>query len=96
MIVATVKIKADNEDGYMVINESDFDKKVHTLFGETKAKAKPAKAKAKADDAKKELDPESTTPDRCLAVKGDGDQCGNDSLDGSDYCQIKAHQKQGK
>lgn len=26
-------VKADNEHGYMIINESDFDAEVHQLFG---------------------------------------------------------------
>lgn len=38
----------------------------------------------------------STTPNRCLAIKGDGEQCGNDANTGSDYCHIAAHQKQGE
>lgn len=28
----TVKVKADNEHGFMVINESDFDAKTHEAF----------------------------------------------------------------
>lgn len=40
----TVRIKADNDHGFAVINESDFDPKKQTLFvepGKTEA-AKPA------------------------------------------------------
>lgn len=36
----TVKIKADNEQGYAVINESDFDADKHEKFAEPKAAAK--------------------------------------------------------
>lgn len=28
----TTKVKAANEEGFMVINASDFDEKIHTLF----------------------------------------------------------------
>lgn len=31
----TVKIKSDNEDGYVVINESDFDPSKHERHDET-------------------------------------------------------------
>ena len=41
----TVKIEAESESGYSIINEADFDKKVHKLY---KAPAKkPAKKAAK-------------------------------------------------
>lgn len=30
----TVKVKTDNEDGFMIINESDFDETKHELFTE--------------------------------------------------------------
>lgn len=30
---ATVKVAADNEQGFIVINEADFDAAVHELFG---------------------------------------------------------------
>ncbi len=53
--VETVKISdSKSKDGYVIINESDFDSKKHKLFDEAskpkaKAKAKAApKAKAKA------------------------------------------------
>lgn len=42
---ATVKIKS--KDGYIIINESDFDDKKHTLFVEKKPPAKKPKARAK-------------------------------------------------
>lgn len=38
-----VKVKADNELGWMLINESDYDPQKHQLVDE----AKPKKAKAK-------------------------------------------------
>ena len=43
----TVKVVADNEQGYMVINEADFDDKAHTLYEEPK---EPKKAKGKKAD----------------------------------------------
>ena len=42
--VETVKVKADNEQGYIVINASDFDDAVHEVWQPVKAAAK-AKAK---------------------------------------------------
>ncbi len=42
----TVKVKADNDDGFIVINESDFDPKVHKRFEEpTEDHSKAKKAK---------------------------------------------------
>ena len=41
----TVKIQADSEHGFVIINKSDFDEKQHKLFVEkpaVKAKEKPA------------------------------------------------------
>ena len=35
----TVTVKADNEQGCMVINESDFDAELHQLFGVESDKA---------------------------------------------------------
>lgn len=51
MKVNVIKVKnKDAKDGYMLINESDFNDKEHELFKE-KAKAKPkAKAKKVAKD----------------------------------------------
>ena len=43
----TVRIVADNEQGFSVINESDFDPAVHTLYEEAiqaTAKKQPKKA----------------------------------------------------
>ena len=37
----TVRVVADNDQGFAVINESDFDPAVHTLYEE---KAQPKKA----------------------------------------------------
>lgn len=42
----TVKVVADNEDGYMVINKSDMTKE-HTLFKEKSSVKKPAAKKKK-------------------------------------------------
>lgn len=41
----TVKVQADCEGGYMIINKSDLTKE-HTLFGEKKAPKKKANKKA--------------------------------------------------
>jgi hypothetical protein len=45
MSCPTVKVKCDNEQGFMIINESDFDKKNHELFvaKEQKVKVKDKK-----------------------------------------------------
>ena len=40
----TVTVKADNEQGCMVINESDFDAEVHHLFGDEPTKKAPTSA----------------------------------------------------
>lgn len=40
-MIPTVKIKTDapdNEQGFVIINEEDFDPSVHEIFGETKPK----------------------------------------------------------
>jgi len=37
MRVETVKIKADNEQGFIIINESDFNKDDHKLFEAVKS-----------------------------------------------------------
>ena len=49
----TVNVVANNEQGFMIINLSDFDEAVHKLFGEasTAADTKAAKAKQKAEAA---------------------------------------------
>lgn len=39
----TMKVKADNEQGFMVINEHDFDKTKHEKFVEPKAKSEEPK-----------------------------------------------------
>lgn len=62
-----------------------------------KAEEKEAKKAEKlAEEAEKEADTVSTTPVRCSATTADGEQCKNDALEGSDYCHIPAHKKQGK
>lgn len=38
----TVRVKADNDHGFAVINESDFDPKKHTLFVEAGKSEAPA------------------------------------------------------
>lgn len=46
----TVKVKADNEHGFMVINESDFDAKTHEAF-DAEEVAKPTASKAELQAA---------------------------------------------
>lgn len=65
--LTTVMVKADNETGSMMINESDFDPDVHELLeGEVTAKATDWSKKTKAqimaalDEVKVEYDPEAT------------------------------------
>ena len=43
----TVRIKVDNDEGFAVINESDFDPKKHTLFVEAGKSEAPAAKPAK-------------------------------------------------
>lgn len=43
MHVETVKINDDNRRGFKIINKTDFDSKVHTLYGESKSKPRPRK-----------------------------------------------------
>ena len=40
MNLETVKIKADNEQGFVIINKSDFDNKTQELFTGVKATPK--------------------------------------------------------
>lgn len=47
-------------------------------------------------EARAELATASLTPRRCQAQTGSGAQCKRDAADGSDYCTIAAHQKQGQ
>jgi len=42
MSCPTVKI-CDSKDGFIIINESDFDKKIHKLFEDKPKKAKKSK-----------------------------------------------------
>jgi hypothetical protein len=48
-MLETIKIKATNEDGFLVINKTDFDEKEHKEFidldGDGKADRKPAAKK---------------------------------------------------
>jgi len=37
----TVKIKADNDDGFSILNESDFDESKHELFAGDEGDSKP-------------------------------------------------------
>ena len=46
MALPTVKIKADTQYGYMLINESDYDAKIHELYEDVDQK--PAR-KTKVD-----------------------------------------------
>lgn len=53
MLLPTVKIKHERR-GYVIINESDYDPKKHTLYVEEAEKAPAKKAPAKKAPAKKE------------------------------------------
>ena len=44
-VLPTVKVACKNEQGYMIINESDFDPKVHKKFGAKKVTKKKATKK---------------------------------------------------
>ena len=46
--IPTIRVKADNEQGYIVINESDFDEKEHTKFD-----SKPLPTKSRTTVKKK-------------------------------------------
>lgn len=50
----TVKVVADNDQGYKVINKDDFDKESDKLFSEKKAKPKKAAPKKKAEATESE------------------------------------------
>ena len=43
----TVKVKADNEQGFIIMNEDDFDSETHTLHESKKEAKAPAKKEAK-------------------------------------------------
>lgn len=44
----TIKVRADNEQGYAVINAEDFDKSVHTRYAESAGGEGGTKRGAKA------------------------------------------------
>ena len=50
MILKTLRIKADNEDGFMDINEKDFDKELHELYKKEKKKKVVKKKRIKKED----------------------------------------------
>ena len=52
----TVEIKSDHPRGYRIINESDFDPKQHTLYGEKAAAKKLAPKPAEKTDHQKDQD----------------------------------------
>ena len=77
------------KDGVAEVSQSDVEQLMKTLgrfYGVT----------VKGENSKEELAKESTTPNRCKAIKGDGEQCSNDALKESDYCHVPAHKKQGE
>lgn len=47
----TVKVNADNEQGYMIVNESDFDSNTQTIFGSEAKDEKPAMSKTELQAA---------------------------------------------
>lgn len=46
-------VKVKHEDGFMIINKSDFDKKKHVLFDEVKPKELKKKVESKKVSKKK-------------------------------------------
>ena len=42
--IKTIKIKADNEQGFILINESDFNEKIHALYSDKPIKRARRKA----------------------------------------------------
>ena len=59
MRIPTVKIKADTKLGYMIINESRFDKRIHKLYEEKPAPPSETPAegeKSKRGGSKKDKD----------------------------------------
>ena len=55
MILPTVKITTKNEQGFMIINESDFDAAKDKLFTGIKSKAEKKKASEKKKDKPKQF-----------------------------------------
>lgn len=53
--IATIKVMYKPGKYEMIINESDFDEKIHEKIGEKKVNNKPAPAKKVADDELKAL-----------------------------------------
>ena len=90
MQVPTVKIFNKDGSGYVVINEGDFNPESMQKWGEERVVVADQEFREISDPlVVKELS-------RCKAHKGDGTQCSRDAIEGSDYCGIQAHQKQGE
>lgn len=47
MQIDTIKINDDNKRGFKIINKSDFNEKLHSVYGEGKPKKTVSKEKAK-------------------------------------------------
>ena len=56
----TVKVKSDSPSGFAIINQTDFDKKVHTLW----TAAKPKAIKKVVEEPVKEVEAEKPTARR--------------------------------
>ena len=52
----SVQIAADNEQGFVVINEADFDPEVHLVFGEEAKEKSMTKAELQAALDEKSID----------------------------------------
>lgn len=68
----TVNVIADNEQGFMIINLSDFDESIHKVFGEVdQAPTKAAKAAQKAAAAQAAAEAEAKADAEKLRVAQD-------------------------
>ena len=87
-----IRIKHEGFKDGVLINADLFDPETMEQMKEPKGSAKK-KSKTDADETESEdeTDPESTTPNRCKFIKGDGDQCANNAKKDSEFCYIKSH-----
>lgn len=77
MKLPTIKIVNKKGDGFVLINESDFNPETMGLWDE-----ELKSASIPANDAE---------PAQCAFIKGDGERCSNKAQEGSEYCHIKSH-----
>lgn len=70
----TVKVKTtatDNEAGFIVINEADFDSKVHELFGDAAGGIKKPSDGLKVEEIKAELEKRKIAIPEGVTLKAD-------------------------